>query len=141
MGTTEQAVRDGLAELTAAGILKDVDVPVRRTYVKGLQDVPALIVQQATARILQTPRRYAFTLPEWVEVCATIIDERRAAAARQAKALTEDCPDCLGSGWANAEGPNAVVKCNCRKRALELVQAAGEALARPALPPSNEEFA
>ncbi len=136
---SEQAVRDGLAQFVAAGVLRDADVPLRRVYVRGLAEVSPQVIVEATARILATPRRYPFNLPEWVGVCADIIDERRAAAARQAKALTEDCPDCRGTGWADAEGPNAVVKCNCHKRALELVQAAGDALPRPALPPSSEE--
>lgn len=134
MVTTERVVRDGLAEFRAAGIIGDVDVPMRRVYVKGLARIPAEVVSESVERLLRQPRRYPLTLPEWIGVCADIVDERRRLAARQAKALTEDCADCHGTGWADVEGPNAVERCTCVKRALEVTRAAGEAIARPALP-------
>lgn len=139
---SEQAVRDGLAEFSMAGIIGEVDVPMRRTFVKGMAEINPAIIRESVEVLLRAGgRRYKLTLPEWVEACATIVDERRATAARQAKALLEDCPDCGGCGWTNAEGPNSVLRCNCHTRARQLVEAAGEPVKRLALPPMSEDVA
>jgi hypothetical protein len=145
MATTsaqEQAIRDGLAQFRMAGIIGEVDVPMRRTYVRGLSKVDSLVIRESVERLLsQAGRRFQLTLPEWLGVCATIVDERRAHVARIAQSLQDDCPQCMGSGWANTEGPNAVVRCTCRTRALELMAQAIAPIARPALPASTEESA
>jgi hypothetical protein len=139
MATSEQAVRDGLAAFLLAGIIREVDAPTRLVYVRGLKDVAPDVILLATERLLTTPRRFPLTLPEWVETCAAVVEDRRKSAARQAKALTEDCPDCQGSGWSNAEGPNAVIRCTCAKRALALIEEAGRPVMRALLPHEDYE--
>jgi hypothetical protein len=93
------------------------------------------VIMAAADRLsVQIGRRFFPTVPEWVTACADVVDDRRKQAAAQVKALTEECADCHGSGWADVEGPNAVTRCLCTTRALELLRTAGEPLARPALP-------
>jgi hypothetical protein len=141
---SEKAIRHGLTLLTAS-LRQEVDALQVRAYLRGLAAVPADVIMESADRLLQTlaeqphGKRYFPTVPDWLAACREIVDARRQAAARQARALQEDCPDCRGTGWADAEGPNAVVRCNCLKRAVELVQAAGDAL--PRLPPSGNEAA
>lgn len=128
---SEKAVRHGLALLTAS-FRQEVDTIQVRAYLHGLKDLPAHVITEGASRLArEIGRRFFPTVPEWRTACAAIVDERRADAARRAKALQEDCPDCHGSGWANAEGPNAVIRCVCAKRALELLRDAGEPLERP----------
>lgn len=124
----EQATRDGLALLCMA-LRQEVDAPQRRVYVRGLAEVPADVIGMAADRLsTEAGRRFFPTLPEWLACCAVVVNERRAVAARIAKALQDDCRECQGSGWANAEGPNAVVPCNCKRRALELLEDAPKAI-------------
>ena len=133
---SDQAIRNGLALLTAS-LRQEVDTFQVRAYVRGLKDIaPDVILEAADALSTQIGRRFFPTVPEWVTACANVVDARRKAAAHTAKALQEQCPDCHGSGWRDAEGPNAVEKCTCVTRALALVQAAGAP--RPALPPSTD---
>lgn len=137
--STEKAIRNGLALLTAS-LRQEVDAFQVRAYLRGLKDLPADVITQAADRLsTEIGRRFFPTVPEWLTTCADIVDERRATAARQAFALLENCPDCHGSGWANAEGPNAVTRCRCHERARALVEAAGDAVQRPALPAHEPE--
>jgi hypothetical protein len=139
MVATERAIRNGLA-LLVASLRQEVDDVQVRAYLRGLKGLPADVISEAADRLATTAgRRFFPTVPEWISVCVDIVDERRATAARQAQALQADCPDCHGSGWANAEGPNAVTRCRCFVRGLALIQAAGVALARPALPAHEPE--
>ena len=130
-----------LGPLVVASRTKTFSPSEALVYMQTMSDVPQTILEEGVTRLLEQGVTWMPKPGDIKSACCAIVDERRSAAARQAKALTEDCPECRGTGWADLEGPNAVVKCNCRKRALELVQAAGEALPRPALPPSSEEVA
>lgn len=127
-----------LDPLVLASRTKNFTPAEASVYLLTLADVPREILALGVTRLLEHGVTWMPKPGDIKAACCAVVDERRAAAARQAKALQDDCPDCYGSGWANAEGPNAVVRCTCAKRALELVQAAGEALPRPALPPSSE---
>jgi hypothetical protein len=141
MEPTEKAIRNGLALLTAS-LRQTVDDFQVRAYLRGLKPIAADVITESAERLsTQVGRRFFPTVPEWVTACADVVDERRKAAATQAKALLEDCPDCMGSGWANAEGPNAVTRCRCHERARALVEAAGNALPRPALPAHEGDVA
>lgn len=133
-----------LAPLIVASRTKDFADPAKaktqlHVWMLSLGDVPPAILTEAVERLIAEGITWMPRPGDVKVVCCNIVDERRAAAARQAKALQEDCPDCHGTGWADVEGPSAVVRCNCLKRALELIRAAGEAIPRPALPPSSDE--
>jgi hypothetical protein len=128
-----------LRPLVIASRVKDFTAAEASVYMLTMEDVPREVVIDAVTRLLREGVTWMPKPGDLKHACCAVVDARRLSAARQAKALQEDCPDCRGSGWADAEGPNAVVRCNCIKRALELVAEAGEALARPALPPSSEE--
>lgn len=133
----EDAVRVGLHTLALA-LRQEVDVPQRTIYVRALRHVPADVIREAVVRLVREPgRRFFPTVPEWLGACAAIIDERRQARARQARALMEDCPDCGGSGWREVE--RGVVRCTCHRRAQELLAGVPAALPRPALVESTEE--
>ncbi len=130
-----------LDPLVIASRTKNFTPAEASVYMLTMSDVPREILALGVTRLLEQGVTWMPKPGDIKAACCAVVDERRAAAARQAKALTEDCPDCHGTGWADAEGPSAVIRCNCRKRALELVQAAGDALPRPALPPPSEEVA
>lgn len=108
------------------------------TYMLTLQDVPRDILALGVSRLIEQGITWMPKPGDIKAACCDVVDERRATAARLAQALKDDCPDCQGTGWANVEGPNAVVKCSCVKRALQLVREAGEAIARPALPAASD---
>ena len=109
-----------------------------RVYWHAIKDVPLEIRHVGMQRCTLTLKFFP-TVAELRTACCDVVDERRKAAAVQAKALTEKCPDCHGSGLRDIPGQrNAVEKCTCVTRALALVQAAGDPLARPALPPSTD---
>jgi hypothetical protein len=141
---TEKAIRQGLA-LFATSLRQDVDTYQVAAYLRGLKDVPAdVVLEGADAQIRRmalqpSGKRFFPTVPDWLASCAGVVHERRQAAARQAKALQEDCPDCHGSGWADAEGPNAVQRCRCLTRSVELMANVTAPIKVPALPPSSEE--
>ena len=143
---SEKAIRQGLA-LLVASLRQDVDALQVKAYLRGLKDVPADVILEAVdahiLRMSQQPpgKRFFPTVPDWLASCAGIVNDRRQAAARQAKALQEDCPDCRGTGWADVEGPNAVVPCRCKTRAVELMNAAPAPMKVPALPPAPEDAA
>lgn len=130
----DDAIKRGLAEMVTA-FRTEVDAPQARLYRRLLAGVPADVVTESADRLMVQPgRRFLPTPAEWMTACADVVDERRTVAARQAKALQESC-DC-SEGWRDTD--HGVVRCACHQRALELVRAAGDALARPALPPSSE---
>jgi hypothetical protein len=138
---TDKAIKQGLALLVAA-LRQDVDAIQVRAYLRGLKDVPAdVILEAADAHILRLStmppgKRFFPTVPDWLASCAGIVNDRRQAAARQAKALQDDCPDCRGTGWADSEGPNAVDRCRCHTRAVELMNQVTAPIKVPALPPA-----
>lgn len=132
------AINHALAEMVTA-FRTEVDAPQVRLYRRLLASVPDAVVTESADRLMVEPgRRFLPTPAEWMTTCADIVDERRAAAARQAKALRDDCPDCHGTGWAEVEGAKAVARCTCIKRALELVAAAGNAIPRPQIAERSE---
>lgn len=107
-------------------------------YMLSLQDVPRDVLALGVTRLIERGITWMPKPGDIKAACCDVVDERRHAAARLARALQDDCPECRGTGWADIEGPNAVERCTCTKRALELVDAAGRALPRPALPPSTD---
>lgn len=136
---TEKAIRNGLALLTLS-LRQEVDSVQVRAYLRGLRDIQADIITDGADRLIRdlatvpAGKRYFPTVPDWIAACADIVDERRQAVARQAKALQADCPECHGTGWANTEGPNAVVRCRCHQRAQEVMASVVAPIRRPALP-------
>jgi hypothetical protein len=129
-----------MAPLVTASRTREFTTAEAIVYMMTLGDVPRDVLALGVTQLLEQGVTWMPKPGDIKNACASIVDERRATAARQAMALTENCPDCRGTGWADAEGPNAVVRCNCAKRAVELVQAAGAALPR-LLPPSGDEAA
>lgn len=123
-----------LDPLVIASRTKNFTTAEASVYLLTLQDVPHEILAHAVTRLIQAGITWMPKPGDIKQACCDVVDDRRKQAALQAKALTDDCPDCHGSGWRDTEGPNAVEKCTCVKRALDLVEAAGEALPRPALP-------
>lgn len=140
---TDRAIRNGLALLTAS-LRQEVDAVQVKAYLRGLKDIPADVVLEGADELIRAisaqpmGKRYFPTVPDWFAACASVVDERRKRAARQARALQETCDACHGSGWADAEGPNAVERCWCAKRAIQLLEEAGDAISRPALPAHDE---
>jgi hypothetical protein len=134
-----QAFKDAMDHLAAA-YRHELTTEAIRVYWHALKDVSEPLQHEGMARCAQTLKFFP-TVAELRTACADIVDERRALAARSAKALQEDCPDCHGSGLRDVEGPNTVVRCRCVKRALELIAEAGEPLKRPALPAWDGEHA
>jgi hypothetical protein len=127
-----------LQPLVTASRVKDFSKAEASVYMLTMEDVPREVLIDAVTRLLHAGVTWMPKPGDLKRACCEVVDARRQTAARHAKALQDGCPDCLGSGWANAEGPNAVIRCLCTKRALELIQAAGEALTPPALPPSTD---
>lgn len=111
--------------------LTDEAIPV---YWLALRRIPEDIRDEAMARCTLTLRFFP-TVAELVAAAADVADERRAVAARTAKALRDGCPDCHGSGW--REAARGVVRCTCHARALALMTDAPRAI-RPALPPKED---
>lgn len=107
-------------------------------YLLTLRDVPREILALGVTRLIEQGVTWMPKPGDIKRACCDVVDERRALAARQAQALKQDCPDCHGSGFRDVEGPNQVLPCSCHRRALELVNAAGQALPRPALPESTD---
>lgn len=133
---TKEAINHALAEMVTA-FRVEVDTPQARLYRRLLGDVPADVVAESADRLMVEPgRRFLPTPAEWMTMCATVVTERRGAAARAAMALTEDCPDCHGSGFRDVAARNAVERCTCRKRALALLDGMPQPLA---LPPASTE--
>jgi hypothetical protein len=126
-----------LQPLVVASRTKNFTKADASVYLLTLADVPREILALGVTRLLEAGVTWMPKPGNIKAACCDVVDERRAAAARQAKALREDCPDCHGSGWTETAA-NRVAKCTCVRRALELVQAAGEALPRPALPASTD---
>jgi hypothetical protein len=123
-----------LHPLVIASRVKNFTAAEASVYMLTMQDVPRDLLALGVTRLIEQGITWMPKPGDVKMACCDVADERRRAASRQAKALQEDCPDCRGTGWMDAEGPNAVDRCNCIKRSLELVAAAGEALERPALP-------
>jgi hypothetical protein len=144
---TDTAIRQGLALLVTSLPPATVDEPQVRAYLRGLRDVPPDVILEAVdahlLRMSQLPvgKRFFPTVPDWLASCAGIVNDRRQAAARQARALQEDCPDCRGTGWADTEGPNSVLPCRCKTRAVELMNQVTAPIRVPQLPPAPEEIA
>ncbi len=111
-----------LSPLVIASRTKNFTGAEAAVYLLTLKDVPRDILALGVTQLIEAGVTWMPKPGDVKAACAKVIEARRAVAARQAKALQDDCPDCHGSGWANAEGPNAVVACLCKKRALELLK-------------------
>lgn len=114
-----------------------------RVYWQALRHIPVEIRGEGMARCVQTIKFFP-TVTEVLTACADVVDERRAKAKRLAEAFQDDCPHCVNSrGWREVliDGVSRAVRCDCWKRGQELIQAAGQALKRPALPPAPEPAA
>jgi hypothetical protein len=118
-----------------------------RVYWLALKNIPAEI---RTAGLTDCLKRHKFfpTVAEVLNACADVIDRRRAEATKKAQerypicALCnlKHCEHCHGTGLRDVQGPrNVVEKCPCKQRERELVEAAGQPIARPALPAAREE--
>lgn len=128
-----------LDPLVVASRTKNFTRAEASVYLLTLQDVPRDILALGVTRLLEQGVTWMPKPGDIKSACADVADERRKRAAEFAKTLLEDCPDCHGSGWADAEGPNAVIRCRCLTRSLELMAEAGQVITRPALPPASEE--
>ena len=102
-------------------------------YLLTLQDVPRDILALGVTKLLQDGVTWMPKPGDIKSACRAVIEAKRLEAGRQAAALLEDCPDCHGSGWREADG--GVVRCTCHKRARALMDGMPEPLA---LPPSND---
>jgi hypothetical protein len=123
-----------LEPLVIASRTKNFTTAEASVYLLTLQDVPREVLALGVTNLIEAGITWMPKPGDIKQACCAVVDERRALAARSAKALQDDCPDCRGSGWRDAEGPNAVEKCSCVKRALELLQSVGEPLKRLSLP-------
>jgi hypothetical protein len=127
-----------LDPLVLASRTKNFTAAEASVYMLTLADVPREVLARGVTRLLEAGVTWMPKPGDIKHACCDVVDELRATAARQAKALQDDCPDCQGSGWANAEGPNAVIRCQCITRALALMDAAGQALSRPQIAERSE---
>lgn len=127
-----------LQPLVIASRCKTFTAAEASVYMLTMKDVPREVLGQSVLRLIDQGVTWMPKPGDIKRVCCDMVDERRQAAVAQSEALMRDCQDCFGSGWANAEGPNAVERCRCHARAVELVAAAGQALARPQLPAASD---
>ena len=113
----------------------------------SLKEVPPALIELAVERLMHRGVTWMPRPGDVLEVCAEIRQEQRSEAARLAKTLTEafcevcqaeHCLDCHGTGLREAPGHNHLAKCPCKRRALEVIEAAGQPIA---LPPAPEEVA
>lgn len=127
-----------LAPLVVASRDRQFTKAEATTYMLTLADVPRDILALGVTQLVEQGVTWMPKPGDIKSACADIVDERRAAAARQAKALLEDCPDCHGSGWADVEGPNAVKPCTCKARARQLMADLIAPIARPQIAERSE---
>jgi len=136
----ERAIKDGLAALVIA-FRADVDEPLKRVYLRVLNDIAPAVVTAAADRLLrEAGRRFLPTPAEWIERCAGVIDERRAAMALQVQAMKAKCAvreagDCVNDFVDTEVG---VRRCECHRRGLEMMRQVDAPIARPALPEASE---
>jgi len=130
-----------MAPLVAASRTKNFTEAEALAYLLSLADVPRDVLGEAVTRMLESGVTWMPRAGDIRSACCDVIDQRRQVAARQAKALAEDCQECEGTQWKRLEGVDGferVTRCRCFTRGLELVTQAGAALKRPALPESTE---
>jgi hypothetical protein len=123
-----------LAPLVTASRCQDFESAEAAVYMLTLRGVPAEVLGRGVTRLLDAGVTWMPKPGDILAACHAVQAERRAAAAQTVRLLVEECPDCHGSGWADAEGPNAVIRCRCYQRALEALADAGPAVAVRALP-------
>ena len=107
-------------------------------WVMSLADVSRPILEAGVERLVAAGVTWMPRPGDLRQACCEVVDARRAAAARQARALTQDCSECQQSpGW--RETATGVVPCTCRTLELQLMAQAEAPLARPALPAASED--
>ncbi len=109
-----------------------------QVYMITLLDVPREILALGVTKLLEDGVTWMPKPGDIKAACADVVDSRRKVLAEQAQRMLTDCGDCQGTGWRNAEGPNAVESCSCKKRAAQLMATADHPIQRPALPESTE---
>lgn len=128
-----------LDHLAAAYRHEMVDEAVT-VYWHALKDIPVTIRAEGMGRCAQTLKFFP-TVAELRTACCDVVDERRTRASVTAKVIQEACLVCYGTGWQNVtvNGTARVDRCDCFRRALKLVQDAGQAIRRPALVEHQED--
>jgi predicted urease superfamily metal-dependent hydrolase len=134
-----QQFAKALDHLAAAYRHEMVDEAVA-VYWHALKDIPLEIRAEGMSRCAATLKFFP-TVAELRTACCDVVDERRKRAAVTAKVIQEGCLVCLGTGWQNVtvNGELKAARCDCFKRALKLVQDAGQAIQRPALVEHQED--
>ena len=135
MSTKADAIGNGLAYLCAT-FRAEVDSWQVRAYRRALAEIPADIIMDAAEHLIDQAAngRKFFPLPQapqWKEACATVIKTRRQDAF---KLGTSGCdhPSFMES-YQDAQGVQWTRRCDCYQRGQQLMAAAGQPLALPAV--------
>ncbi len=140
MSINADAIGNGLAYLCAT-FRAEVDSWQVRAYRRALATIPADIIMDAAEHLIDQAAngRKFFPLPQapqWKEACATVIKARRQDAF---KLGTSGCdhPSFMES-YQDENGVEWTRRCQCYLRGKQLMAAAGEPLALPAVTPDED---
>jgi len=140
MSINADAIGNGLAYLCAT-FRAEVDSWQVRAYRRALAEIPADIIMDAAEHLIDqaTNGRKFFPLPQapqWKEACATVIKARRQDAF---KLGTSGCdhPSFMES-YQDENGVEWTRRCQCYLRGKQLMAAAGQPLALPAVTPDED---
>ena len=135
MSTKADAIGNGLAYLCAT-FRAEVDSWQVRAYRRALAKIPADIMMDAAERLIdQAAAGRKFyplpTAPEWKAACVAVINTKRQDAFRLG---TQGCdhPSFMES-YQDAQGREWTRRCDCYQRGQQLMAAAGQPLALPAV--------
>jgi hypothetical protein len=140
MSTKADAIGNGLAYLCAT-FRAEVDSWQVRAYRRALATIPADIIMDAAEHLINQAAngRKFFPLPQapqWKAACAEVIQTKRQNAFRLG---TTGCdhPSFMES-YQDAQGLQWTRRCACYQRGKQLMAAAGEPLALPAVMPDED---
>lgn len=104
-----------------------------QAWILTLGDVPADVLEEARARVLAEGITWMPRPGDVKRHCVAIVGERIRAIAIEAKALTEQCERCHGSGWTEVEieGYARVTRCGCHAAVMQIMAGAPKALPMP----------
>lgn len=116
-----------------------VGLEVLQAWIMQLHDVPEDVLFEGFATVFSAGITWMPKPGEVRKACATVINDRRKAAAREAQALVAACEDCGGTTFrfvVDEAGRERVARCDCHRLALQIVDRHPQPLA---LPPARDE--
>lgn len=106
------------------------------TYMLTLDDVPHQILIDAISKLLRDGITWMPRPGDIKAACADVVDAARRLAQERAKEFQQNCTVCAKDGWErlSVKGQWTVRRCECWRRGIALLDAAGTPIARPQLP-------